>query len=62
MPPNKCHIIPNSRDVFDLEYKRFSYFDRLIFTLKYERCSDGVTLTGDGVTQAELPLVDGEQV
>jgi len=25
------------------------------------RCSDGVTLTGDGVTQAELPLVDGEQ-
>ena len=38
------------------------FLDRLIFTLKYERCSDGVTLTGDGVTQAELPLVDGEQV
>ena len=27
-----------------------------------KRCSDGVTLTGDGVTQAQLPLVDGEQV
>ena len=27
-----------------------------------QRCSDGVTLTGDGVTQAQLPLVDGEQV
>jgi len=25
------------------------------------KCSNGVTLTGDGVTQSELPLVDGEQ-
>ena len=39
-----------------------SHVSLKIYMFESERCSDGVTLTGDGVTQSQLPLVDGEQV
>ena len=33
MPPNKCHIISNSRDIFWFGIKKvFFYFDNLIST------------------------------